>query len=861
MDSEKVKAAEVPSKTAVDAVAKDNSASNEQPSSSDQHPSEAGSDSSSNHGATPFEPASMDEVDAWDGIEGQIALDSFLTGESERPLMELFARAEGIDVKNLNQYRLRSSKWEAPMEEDGRRLSFLGAVDQLVDLQDRYDFSHKARDLELGDKKDNVQGKENSGGPRELAPDGSQTFAIRDDHRMDVHDVEAYVEPGEAFEYDSLPLGSRRFRLLAPAPPDEQGHISSLNLKTFDLDNAPLFYALSYVWNSPEKTVPMTCNGKKLMITNSLGLALGKSVPWSRGVYLWADGICINQDNIAERNHQVTLMSGIYSRASKVLAHLGYSTPSKSDSGDWSAVSLMTLLNRIWINEPDHSMKPESEWTKILATNHDNATMWAALVTFWMNPWFTRCWIAQEAILTDTVGLFFGKATCSLNAVTTFWDLTQRRDLPKIMKYSPLADIYAACRNISMVGSFKKLREWHYKPSVTGETQESVRHSGDGLDSRGHTEIQNWAISNASLLNLLAMSRSNGATDERDKVYALLALAKDETAKTVTPDYSANNTTAKVYTDVAEKYIRRGLGTELLQYAGVDNLTAGLPSWVPDWSHQSRSTFRAMQFSCSGKSQAQITSGPDQGKLYIRGAIIDSLEYLGFPCRFYSLDSSQDRLYRSGHSDDLPPVETDMHMRQVVYATAKMLFQNFCTSDRYPEGWATALGRTLTADCTRSGERSDPVFMESFAAFKEFNDQSLEMSVQSAPVEPGSEKDKLLDQAWRYESAVQEVQKGRRICVTKGGYMGVTTHDAEKGDLLVIFQGFTMPFVLRRKDDDFLIVGDCYIHGIMDGELICTLEDKFELGESQTEVDRQGDRFYIQLPTDRFTTFQDFTII
>ena len=109
--------------------------------------------------------------------------------------------------------------------------------------------------------------------------------------------------------------------------------------------------------------MPMTNNGKRLMITNSLGLALGKSVPWSCGAYLWADGIYINQDEISERSHQVTLMGDIYGHASKVLAHLGRNISPESDSIEWSAVSLMTLLNRIWSNEPEHSMKPESEWT------------------------------------------------------------------------------------------------------------------------------------------------------------------------------------------------------------------------------------------------------------------------------------------------------------------------------------------------------------------------------------------------------------------------------------------------------------------------------------------------------------------
>lgn len=73
--------------------------------------------------------------DVFDGIEGQIALDSFLSGSSERPLMELLAQVEGL---NVDDYILRSQPWELFAEGDGAQLEFLGAVDQLVDPNDHY---------------------------------------------------------------------------------------------------------------------------------------------------------------------------------------------------------------------------------------------------------------------------------------------------------------------------------------------------------------------------------------------------------------------------------------------------------------------------------------------------------------------------------------------------------------------------------------------------------------------------------------------------------------------------------------------------------------------------------------------------
>ena len=316
-------------------------------------------------------------------------------------------------------------------------------------------------------------------------------------------------------------------------------NLSSLTLHIFDINDAPPFYVIFYVWHDPELEVSKTCNNRKLMITNSLGSALEKLVPWSRGTYLWTDGICINQSNIAERNHQVTLMGNIYGRASKVLAYQGDSGPTEDDSSDWSAVIFMTLLNRIWLNQPKPSSRSDSEWMKVLAINHDNAAMRESLVSFWMKPWFTRCWIMQEAMLADNVVLFYGKAICSLNAVTTFWDLAQRHELLAITRYSSLADINRACRYMSLVGSFKRLRELHKKPSVTGATLESLRQLREDGGNQKVTGTKDHRFTCDSLCSLLAMSRrSKNATDERDKVCALLALAQDSLAKTVQPDYS-----------------------------------------------------------------------------------------------------------------------------------------------------------------------------------------------------------------------------------------------------------------------------------------------------------------------------------
>jgi hypothetical protein len=47
------------------------------------------------------------------------------------------------------------------------------------------------------------------------------------------------------------------------------------------------------------------------------------------------------------------------------------------------------------------------------------------------------------------------------------------------------------------------------------------------------------------------------------------------------------------------------------------------------------------------------------------------------------------------------------------------------------------------------------------------------------------------------------------------------------GDLVCVLFGFYTPFVLRRVDDHYLFMGDCYVPGMMKGEVL----EKWKEGE------------------------------
>jgi hypothetical protein len=78
-------------------------------------------------------------------------------------------------------------------------------------------------------------------------------------------------------------------------------------------------------------------------------------------------------------------------------------------------------------------------------------------------------------------------------------------------------------------------------------------------------------------------------------------------------------------------------------------------------------------------------------------------------------------------------------------------------------------------------------------------------------------------------------QDGRRTCITQNFYFGTVPEDAENGDVIAILVGFSVPFVLRQVSgcaggsaNEYKLVGHCYMHGIMDGELIEAVEGNME---------------------------------
>jgi hypothetical protein len=85
-----------------------------------------------------------------------------------------------------------------------------------------------------------------------------------------------------------------------------------------------------------------------------------------------------------------------------------------------------------------------------------------------------------------------------------------------------------------------------------------------------------------------------------------------------------------------------------------------------------------------------------------------------------------------------------------------------------------------------------------------------------------------------YLHRVQAVVWMRRLMVTaERNTLGLVPAKAKKKDLICIFAGLSVPVVLRKVEGDKLkgefsykLIGECYVHGMMDGEASRVLQSK-----------------------------------
>lgn len=69
-------------------------------------------------------------------------------------------------------------------------------------------------------------------------------------------------------------------------------------------------------------------------------------------------------------------------------------------------------------------------------------------------------------------------------------------------------------------------------------------------------------------------------------------------------------------------------------------------------------------------------------------------------------------------------------------------------------------------------------------------------------------------------SIAKQVTQHRRLIKTSTAYLGIASYDTLPEDVVSILFGGSTPMILRSVNDHLPLAGECYVHGIMDGEAL-----------------------------------------
>ncbi|KAI8623151.1 hypothetical protein F5Y19DRAFT_468714 [Xylariaceae sp. FL1651] len=224
---------------------------------------------------------------------------------------------------------------------------------------------------------------------------------------MDLMDIDPVTETA-LFK----PLGDTEFRvlLLQPAPPTAPLFV---NLVSTSIADPPEYDGISYVWGDSKDVRSIWCNGISVDITASLHWALMRIRLLDRPRLVWADALCINQNDTQERSRQVTLMGYIYANTRSVFACMG-----DEAQGDQHMLHI---------------------WNK-MSGDVDRIERWNHLGNLMRRAWFRRAWVLQEVGLAKNPRVVYGAVEFSYRAMMALvrWVQTYARHFAASMNIGGL---------------------------------------------------------------------------------------------------------------------------------------------------------------------------------------------------------------------------------------------------------------------------------------------------------------------------------------------------------------------------------------------------------------------------------------
>jgi hypothetical protein len=595
-----------------------------------------------------------------------------------------------------------------------------------------------------------------------------------------------------------LTLAEGEFRILQLDPGRKEDKIIC-SLVTASKNNPIEYEAISYLWGVRQSSKEIQLRdpqGKvhRIFIRSNVYAALRDLRHPKETRSFWVDALCINysEKDKAEQNRLIAMKLYIFQHAVNNCVWLGEEESSKAG---------LKFVSRILdLSGIDKLVRDENE-----------IQGWVSFVALLKNTIFSRLWLVQEIAVAQNVTLHCGQPAIQyrdlVEAVAIFTSF--RVEISELFRQNNLNPKDLADRKLTMAENFINVSTNALRITNSGKAQRRL-----------------------SLEALVSELKDLAASNPLDRIYSVLAIAKD--GPPFEEDITQHNgplgidydkTVLELYQDFVVQAIHRSQSLDIICRYWASS-SEQLPTWVrPLQSTQPIADIDVSEriypdslvglpdhnyYHASRGTVAHVRSSPPSNSitsLFTHGVCIDTISKLG------------------GRAPEGIILYEWLQLGNCVTTEETKATEEF---------W-----RTLVADRGPNGSNTPSWYTRAFLYCLHHLTPTGDINTNRLIHECEAQKSPLVVDFLR---RVQRVIWNRKFLVSKNNkWIGLAPMAAKVDDLICILDGCSVPVVLRpclrtgtdRPEVFYQLVGECYVHGMMDGEAKETgseyVEEDFEL--------------------------------